>query len=155
MYVIFLWTVVPNSCARAPPPPSFRDTPSLKLVADFGVWFPRWIFWWIFFFCIFPWRNKQERIHRKIHQKIHDIQGNLLTKIHWGTILSDLQTHNRLCTAGRLSGAKWRRSKTPKFVASHRRKTSHIKNKHSPKKCTLSLGMTAVWPTILAEIITK
>ena len=25
------------------------DTPSLRLVVDFAVWFPRWIFRWIFF----------------------------------------------------------------------------------------------------------
>ena len=27
-----------------------KGTPSLKLLVDFGVWFPRWIFW-----CIFSW----------------------------------------------------------------------------------------------------
>ena len=42
----------------------------------------------------------------------------------------------------RLSRAKWHRSNTPRFVAKcqpHRNKHTHI--------CTLSLGMTTVWPT--------
>ena len=61
---------------------NLKDTPSLKLLVDFGVWFPQWIFLWIFrgFFsgdC--PWKNKQE----KIHQKIHDFQ----VKIHSGKFL--------------------------------------------------------------------
>ena len=27
---------------------NIKDTPSLKFLVDFGVWFRRWIFWWIF-----------------------------------------------------------------------------------------------------------
>ena len=67
-----------------------KDTPSLKFLVDFGVWFRRWIFWWIFTWIFsgpFPWENKREKIHRKIHQKIHGFQGNFLTKIHSGKFL--------------------------------------------------------------------
>ena len=39
---------------------------------------------------------------------------------------SELQTDNRICTAPFLSGAKWHRSNTPKFAASHLGKTGHI-----------------------------
>ena len=40
---------------QAPPPiinnkaVKYQGTPSLKLLVDFGVWFPRWIFWGGFF----------------------------------------------------------------------------------------------------------
>ena len=40
-----------------------KDTPSLKLLVDFGVWFRRWIFSWIF-----SLGKQTERIHRRIHQ---------------------------------------------------------------------------------------
>ena len=63
-----------------------RDTPSLKFLVDFGVWFLRWIFWWTFSGNL-PWETKKEKIHRKIRQKIRDFQGNFLTKIHSGKFL--------------------------------------------------------------------
>ena len=48
-----------------------KDTPSLRLVVDFGAWNFWWIFWCLFFFFSgrLPWKNKQEKIHRKIHHK--------------------------------------------------------------------------------------
>ena len=53
-----------------------KDTPSLKLLVDFGVWFFWWIFSWTFL-GHFSLENEQEKIHRKIH----DFQVNFLTKI--------------------------------------------------------------------------
>ena len=42
--------------------------------------------------------------------------------------------------------SKWHRSNTPKFVASHRRKTSHT-GTNTPKFVPSRWGMTTVWPT--------
>ena len=49
------------------PDKSLMDTPSLRLVVDFDVWFSRWVFGWIFrdFLGRFPWKNKQEKSTKK------------------------------------------------------------------------------------------
>ena len=85
-------------CPRIAPPsrhtsqkgPPFRDTPSLRLVVDLGVWFSWWIFWLIFlwtFFYRLPWKKQAEKnthTHTHTPQQFHDFRGNFLTKIHLG-----------------------------------------------------------------------
>ena len=45
-----------------------KDTPSLKFLVDFGVWFRRWIFWWIFW-AIFLGRSSRKKSTEKSTKK--------------------------------------------------------------------------------------
>ena len=59
-------------CYRTIPPKIssviIMDTPSLRLLMDFGVWFSWWIFWWIFF-VDFSGMEEQAGTYKKL--KIH------------------------------------------------------------------------------------
>ena len=59
--------------------PKLKDTPSLKLLVDFGVWFPRWIFWWIFG-AISLGKTSRKKIHRKINKKSTIFKGTFWPK---------------------------------------------------------------------------
>ena len=61
-----------------PKTPFVKNAPSLKLVVDFGFWFPGWIFVRAIFL---------EKQAGKNHRKIHDFQGNFVSKIHSGNFL--------------------------------------------------------------------
>ena len=52
-----------------------KDTPSLKLLVDFGVWFPRWLFWWIFSWIFLLGRKQAEKSTEKSTKKSTIFKG--------------------------------------------------------------------------------
>ena len=65
-------------------PNNVKDTPSLRSVVDFGVWFASWNFL-MDSFVDFSGLLSLEKQGAKIHKKnIHDFEGNFLTRMHSG-----------------------------------------------------------------------
>ena len=93
---------------------SLKDTPSLKFLVDFGVWFRRWIFWWFFMWIFsghFPLENKQQKIHRKIHQeKLTVFKATFWPKSTQGNFCPDnpLSQIFGLVACDHLSSGAWR-----------------------------------------------